>query len=108
MSRERLLEAFPSADDIEDIFHTPDADLPACADTLARALGAMRETTAAPDTVSGGVRCADCRHFLRLPAHPRLGRCGGGRRATAAGGWWDTQPRACDAFAARSTRVQST
>lgn len=95
--RERLLAAFPTAEDVEDIFHTPDADIDACAASVARALGGRAEAVE-PTVRTTTVRCADCAHFARSATHPRLGRCGAGEPATAAGGWWDTQPRRCEAF----------
>ena len=100
VDRGRLLEAFPDPEDVEDIRLTPDADLPACARTLAEALGARARATAYADAgrAAGSVRCLDCRHFERSATHPRLGRCGGGAPPTAAGGWWDTQPRRCEVF----------
>ena len=80
------------------MFHTPDEDLAACAATLVRALPGRSAKGAALETATANVRCIDCRHFERSGAHPRLGRCLGGERASAAGGWWDTQRRDCGSF----------
>ena len=101
VSRDRLLDAFPEPEDIEDILRTPEADLPACAATIVRALA---EAPIGPVRTPGAtVRCADCRHFARSTRHPRLGRCGAGESATAAGGWWDTQRRHCLSFVSVSS-----
>ena len=108
IDRGRLLDAFPDVEDIEDVFHTPDEDLTACAETLVRALReAGPEASPPPAAAAPAVRCADCGHFRRSATHPRLGRCGAGERAGAAGGWWDTQARACASFAAVSIAVPS-
>ena len=106
VDRERLHDAFPDPQDIEDIRLTPDADLPACARTLAEALAtpARAPSTATAARPASGVRCVDCRHFERSSTHPRLGRCGAGAPATAAGGWWDTQVRRCEVFAPADER----
>ena len=45
----------------------------------------------------GAVRCADCRHFLRVDYHARLGWCAAGVRPEPAG-FWDLDWRQCERY----------
>ncbi|CAK0775992.1 hypothetical protein CCP3SC15_530007 [Gammaproteobacteria bacterium] len=43
-------------------------------------------------------QCRDCQHFRRFTYHRHLGYCGAGQIQVAVAGWWDTDPRHCDAW----------
>ena len=53
------------------------------------------------EKVSAGVNtCITCRHWVRRPHHPLLGDCAKGEPSGCAAGFWGTDRRVCEQWAA--------